>query len=51
MDKWSMITYLALWATIILQWLTIHDLKKWLENEKKWSEWWRDKWLEERNRR
>ena len=51
MDKWSMITYLALWATIFLQWLTIHDLKKWLENEKKWSEWWRDKWLEERNRR
>ena len=51
MSKTSMITYLMLWATILLQRLTIRDLKKWLENEKQWTEWWQNKWLEERNKR
>ena len=50
MDKWSMITYLSLWVMILLQGLTIHDLKKQLKNEKKWSEYWSEKWLKERSR-
>ena len=51
MDKWSMITYLALWGTIVVQELTIRDLRKRIENEQKWSEYWRKNWIEERNKR
>lgn len=51
MDKVSMVTYLALWATIVAQYLTIRDLRKRIENEQKWSEYWRESWLKERSRR
>ena len=51
MDKWSMITCLVLWGTIVMQDLTIRDLRKRIENEQKWSEYWRKNWIEERNRR
>ena len=48
MSRWEIITNLALWGMIFLQWLTIKDLKKRIENEKKWSAYWRDSWLKER---
>ena len=49
--KWSLVTDLALWGVIILQWLTIRDLNKKIDNEKEWSEYWREAWLKERSRR
>ena len=51
MDKASMITIVALWATIVVQKLTIRDLHKKIKNEQKWSEYWLKSWTEERNRR
>lgn len=51
MNKLEIITYLALWGTIILQLLTIRDIRKRVENEQKWSEYWRESWLKERSRR
>ena len=51
MSKWSVVTELALWGVIILQWLTIRDLNKTIDNEKEWSKYWREAWLKERNRR
>ena len=47
----SIIAIVAMWGTIILQWLNIRDLKKQIENEKKWAEYWRESWLKERSRR
>lgn len=51
MSKWSIVAHLALWGTIILQWLTIRDLNKRIDNEKKWSDFWYEAWLKERSRR
>ena len=51
MSKWSIVAHLALWGTIILQWLTIRDLNQRINNEKKWSEFWHEAWLKERSRR
>ena len=50
-SKWSVVAHLALWGTIILQWLTIRDLNQRINNEKKWSEFWHEAWLKERSRR
>ena len=51
MSKWSLVTDLALWGIIILQWLTIRDLNKTIDNEKEWSKYWREAWLKERSRK
>lgn len=51
MSKLPLVIYLALLGTIILQWLTIRDLNKRIENEKQWSEYWREALRAERSRR
>ena len=51
MSKESTIMYLVLWATILMQELRIRALNKRIENEKEWSEYWREAWLKERSRR
>ena len=51
MNKLEVITYLALWGTIILQELTIKDLRKQIEIEKQWHEYLSNAYLKERNRR
>ena len=47
----SIIAIVAMWGTIILQWLTIRDLKKQIENVYKWAEYWREAYVKERRRR
>ena len=44
MSKWSMITYHSI---ILLQLLTIRDLRKKIENEKRWSKYWCESWHRE----
>ena len=51
MNKLEMITYFALWGTIILQGLTIKDLRKRIEIEKQWTKYLSNAYLKERNRR
>lgn len=45
------IAYLCLWAVIAMQQLTIRALNKRIENERKLSDYWREAWLKERNKR
>ena len=51
MSKLDIIAHIALWGTIILQGLTIKDLRKQIEIEKQWHEYLSDAYLKEMNRR
>ena len=51
MNKLEIIAHLALWGTIILQGLTIKDLRKQIEIEKQWHEYLSNAYLKERSRR
>ena len=51
MNKLEIIAHLALWGTIILQGLTIKDLRKQIEIEKQWHKYLSNAYLKERSRR
>lgn len=51
MSRLEIIAHLALWGTIILQGLTIKELRKRIEIEKQWTEYLSNAYLKERNRR